>query len=230
MVLHLHHDSPRFIEWYKMTRAFADNLQVQQREHDDAEYDDEEEGDIHDGDEEGGETSAEVDEGETVYVDAQEDDLGVDEFEFDEETQEVNDGEVEEDELALDTSDGVIVVTELSVKQADRGVTEEIVDYEEDELVVPPATDGAEDVHEEDQYGVDAAIRAAEEEATVAAPTITQPTARTEDSTPAKRSRDDEESNDGERQVKRKLSDAGDAAVEVVEVIPDGGKVVEETS
>lgn len=244
MVLHLHHDSPRFIEWYKMTRAFADNLQLQQREeHDGSEYDEQEEDDIH----EDGEDSAEIDEGETVYVDAQETDLDVDvdDYEFDKEEpqQSGESGEVEEDELALDNSEGVVVASadQLGAKQADRGVTEEIVEYEEDELVVveAPAVENADESPEEDQFGVDAAIRAAEQDAAVAASAaaaivsiIPEAAAKSEDSTPAKRSRDDDgEPNDAERQVKRKLSDAGDVAVsQVPSVVPDGGEVLEETS
>ena len=119
MVLHLHHDSPRFIEWYKMTRAFADNLQHQQREHESSDYDEQEEDDIdaeENGDVEGGDESAEFNEDETVYVDAEGEDLGVDvdaeDYEFDnddEDSQHFEDvGEVEEDELALDNSDRAV--------------------------------------------------------------------------------------------------------------------------
>lgn len=241
MVLHLHHDSPRFIEWYKMTRAFADNLQHQQREeHEDSEYDEQEEAGVDA--EENGDESAEINEGETVYVDAEEEDLGVDidveEYEFDEEgSQQFEDvGEAEEDELALDHSDGAVPgnTDQLGVNQADRGATEEIVDYE-DELVVieAPAAENEEESPEEDQFGVDAAIHAAEQEASVVASpaadsTIPEAAAKTEDSPSAKRSRDEEEPNEAERQVKRKLSDAGGAAVgQVHESIPVGGEATE---
>lgn len=244
MVLHLHHDSPRFIEWYKMTRAFADNLQQQQREeHEDSEYDEQEEDGVDT--EEDGDESAEINEGETVYVDAEEEDLGVnvdvEEYEFDEEGEEGSQqfedaGEAEEDELALDISDAAVPggTDHLGVNQADRGATEEIVDYE-DELVVieAPAAENEEESLEEDRFGVDAAIRAAEQEASVVASPAAdsrkpEPAAKTEDSPSAKRCRDEEEPNEAERQVKRKLSDTeGAAAGQVPESLPVGGEVTE---
>lgn len=215
MVVHVLHDSPRFFQKYQAIRAMVD---AQRGVHEaQGEYDEQE-------DELAG------DEGETVYVDAQEDEL--DEYDFaDDEDVTFDDApaavEVEEDELA--TTEPTELGDAASVGAPDasgdpaaaEGVaTDDIIEYEEEEIVVLDTpgvvggdtidlTDELDNADGDDQFGVEATIRAAEQQSRGEEPVQRTVDGAEERTTPGKRPREaDEEQQQGdeERQVKRKLS------------------------
>ncbi|KAJ9101259.1 hypothetical protein QFC21_003478 [Naganishia friedmannii] len=218
VVFHLEHDSQRFIVRYEAIRKILA----------DAREDAEEEEVVDDQD----------GEGETVYIDAYDEDDEDDELAYEDDADHEY-HEEEEDELAQDTpADEPLDKTKLGggAVQAVREVTEEILEYEEDEgtasvhleiikeTTVPINGTKAETETEADQFGVDAAIRAAEQEATSS---MTDAAHRGEEGTtasaplngvtpstkrPLEEGAEQGGSADGERQVKRKMSPEAEGA------------------
>ncbi|KAJ9118765.1 hypothetical protein QFC22_003986 [Naganishia vaughanmartiniae] len=213
VVFHLEHDSQRFISRYKAIRKILA----------DAREDDAEAEEVLDG---------EDGEGETVYIDAYDEDEEDDELAY-EDLADHEHHEEEEDELAQDTTaDETPDAGRLGAGavQPVREVTEEILEYEEDEgtasahletvtkIVTPVVGRETEAETETDQFGVDAAIRAAEQEATSSSTEVAhqeeqnvlaaEPTKGVMFSTkrPLEEGAEKGGSADGERQVKRKLS------------------------
>lgn len=229
MVIHVLHDSPRFFEKYKMIRAMVD---AQRGTHDVDEYEEHEDELVEEG---------EVDEGETVYVDAQEDDLALDEeYEFADDEDVTYDEprvQVEEDELAQEPTElgdaasiGDPDTSHVDPAAPNRGgATDDIVEYEEDEIVILDTpgvvagdtidlTDELDTADGADHFGVEATIRAAEQQSARDGEQRAASPARgaEERTTPGKRPRemDDEQQQGGEeRQVKRKLSAAAEDSV-----------------
>lgn len=214
VVFHLEHDSQRFIARYEAIRKILADARENGEEE---EVLDDEEG-----------------EGETVYIDAYDEDEEDDELAYEDHADHEH-HEEEEDELAQDTTvEATPDVGRLGPVdghvQAVREVTEEILEYEEDEntasthletvkeVIAPIIGTGAETEAEADQFGVDAAIRAAEQAATASLADTTHPEAENAAASvplngvtsstkrPLEETTEHNGSGESERQVKRKLS------------------------
>jgi hypothetical protein len=216
MVVHVLHDSPRFFQQYKAMRAAVD---AQRGQHEAEEEYDEHEDEFADDAAENGD----ADEGETVYVDAQEDELD-DEYDLAEDEDVTFDDApavgIEEDELATEPTElGDAVGAPDASKDPAAPATDNIVEYEEDEVVVldTPVVVGGDaidltdelDVEGDDQFGVEATIRAAEQQSTANDEQQHAANGADERTTPGKRPREadeEQQQSESERQVKRKLS------------------------
>ncbi|KAJ9110627.1 hypothetical protein QFC19_001456 [Naganishia cerealis] len=211
VVFHLEHDSQRFIARYEAIRKILADAREDGEEEEDEVADD--------------------DEGETVYIDAYDEEGEDDESAY--EDYEQHHEEAEEDELAQDaTTEEPVDTSKLNGGvQVVREVTEEILEYEEDEGTISASHDSSGETTvtapkaadtDTDQFGVDAAIRVAEEAAGAAGlsdtahqehvtSASTSSIAVTGITSSAKRPLEEGGSAqggnvEGERQVKRKLS------------------------